>query len=82
MHYRLKLEIAYQFREGLRLNNWKAVNKSLKDYQEVRTTLCPAYMDGAKEIKGFANERDCVVFPLWCRGGGEYLCLVPNPNLY
>jgi len=68
--HKLKLDIAYRFREGLRLRNWQAVYQTIKEYQEIRTSLCPAYMEGAMEIKGFAHERDCVVFPLGAGGGG------------
>jgi galactokinase/mevalonate kinase-like predicted kinase len=78
--HKLKLSIAYQFREGLRLSNWKSVAKSLQEYQNVRTTLCPAYMDGAKEIKGFANDNGCVVFPLGAGGGGGVLVFGADPK--
>ena len=79
--HKKKIEIAYKFREGLRLKNWKEVHQSIKDYQEVRTTLCPAYMDGAKEIQGFAQERECVVFPLGAGGGGGVFVFGTKPEL-
>lgn len=78
--HKLELDIAYRFREGLRLSQWNNIRESIKDYQEVRTSLCPAYMDGAKEIQGFAHERGCVVFPLGAGGGGGILVFGPDPQ--
>ena len=78
--HKLKLEIAYQFREGLRLSNWKAVSNSINEYKEVRTELCSAYMDGANEINGFALERGCVTFPLGAGGGGGILVFSTDPK--
>lgn len=81
--YRLnkrKLDIAYRFREGLRLSQWNNVGEAIKEYQEIRTRLCASYMDGAKEIQGFAHERECVVFPLGAGGGGGILVFAPEPQ--
>jgi len=78
--HKLKLDIAYRFREGLRLRQWNDVHESIREYQEVRTSLCPGYMDGAREIQGFARERECVVFPLGAGGGGSILVFGPDPE--
>ncbi|MGD0822714.1 MAG: GHMP kinase [Desulfomonilia bacterium] len=78
--HKLKLDIAYRFREGLRLNHWNDVRETIKDYQEVRSLLCPAYMDGAKELQGFAREAECVVFPLGAGGGGGILVFGHDPE--
>lgn len=78
--HKLKLDIAYRFREGLRLSRWSDVCESVKEYQEVRTSLCPEYMDGAKEIQGFAREKGCVTFPLGAGGGGGILIVSPDPE--
>jgi D-glycero-alpha-D-manno-heptose-7-phosphate kinase len=77
--HKRKLDIAYRFREALRLSEWEAVRESIQEYQEVRTSLCPAYMDGAKEIQGFAHEKECVAFPLGAGGGGGILVFGPDP---
>jgi galactokinase/mevalonate kinase-like predicted kinase len=80
--YRLSkrmLDIAYRYREGIRLSQWNRVAETIKEYQEIRACLCASYMDGAKEIQGFAHERGCVVFPLGAGGGGGILVFGPNP---
>lgn len=77
--HRRKLGVAYQFREGLRLGNWEAVADSIREYQELRTGLCHSYMDGAKEIQGFAQENNCAVFPLGAGGGGGIFVFGPDP---
>ncbi len=78
--HRTKLEMAYQFREGLRLRKWGQVLEAIKEYQEVRTRLCAQYMEGAREILGFANDRGCVAFPLGAGGGGGILVFGPDPD--
>jgi galactokinase/mevalonate kinase-like predicted kinase len=75
-----KLEIAYQFREGLRLKRWEDVITAIKNYQEVRTDLCVDYMEGTWEIQGFAEEKGCTAFPLGAGGGGGVLLYGPDPN--
>lgn len=78
--HKLKLDIAYRFREGLRLSQWNDVLEAIKEYQEVRTSLCPAYMDGARQIQDFAHERGGVAFPLGAGGGGGILVFDPDPQ--
>jgi galactokinase/mevalonate kinase-like predicted kinase len=78
--HKRKLGVAYRFRESLRLGEWDNVLAIIKEYQEIRTSLCPAYMEGAKEIQGFAHERGCVVFPLGAGGGGGILVFGSDPD--
>ena len=81
--YRLhkkKPAVAYQFREGLRLGKWDKVIKSICEYREIRTTLCPFYMNGAEEISKIAEEKGSVAFPLGAGGGGAILVFSVNPN--
>lgn len=78
--HKLKLDIAYRFRESLRLSQWNDAGECIREYQEVRSSLCSAYMDGAKEIQGFARERGCVVFPLGAGGGGGVLVFSSDPQ--
>ena len=81
--YRLhkrKLEIAYEFREGLRLRKWNQVADSITAYRDVRTRLCGAYMDGANEIQGFADAKGCATFPVGTGGGGSVLVFAPDPD--
>jgi D-glycero-alpha-D-manno-heptose-7-phosphate kinase len=77
---KVKLDIAYRFREGLRLCKWSDVCQSIKEYQEVRTSLCPEYMRGAIEMQNLARITGCVVFPLGAGGGGGILVFGANPE--
>jgi D-glycero-alpha-D-manno-heptose-7-phosphate kinase len=78
--HKQKLDISYRFREGLRLSRWYDVGESIKNYQEVRTLLCPGYIEGARELQGFAREVGCVVFPLGAGGGGGILVFGHDPQ--
>ena len=81
--YRLhmkKPEIAYQFREGLRLRKWDQVLESIRRYREIRTALCPAYMNGAREILGRTETKGCTAFPLGAGGGGGILVFSAEPE--
>ncbi len=71
--HKKKLEIAYQFREGIRLCDWERVFNSIKEYYEARIALCPDYMNGAIEIIGRSASIGCVAFPLGAGGGGGIL---------
>lgn len=75
-----KLELAYLFREGLRLRNWVQVFESIEAYRRVRTQLSPAYMDGCNEILGRAEALGCTAFPLGAGGGGGVLVFAPDPS--
>ena len=75
-----KPELAYRFREGLRLRMWDRVLESIKDYGRLRTVLCPEYLEGAKEILGRAQAKGCVAFPLGAGGGGGILVFSPDPE--
>jgi galactokinase/mevalonate kinase-like predicted kinase len=80
--YRLhakKPELAYQFREGLRLRNWDQVFSSIETYRHIRTELCPAYMHGCNEILGRSEGLGCTAFPLGAGGGGGVLVFGPDP---
>lgn len=75
-----KPEIAYQFREGLRLRKWDQVLESIRAYREIRSSICPEYMEGAKEILGRAEAKGCTAFPLGAGGGGGILVFSPEPG--
>lgn len=76
--HKMKLAIAYRFREGLRLRKWDEVLETIKEYQKVRIRLCDEYMEGSREIQGFADNRNCVAFPLGAGGGGGVLVFGPD----
>lgn len=75
-----KPEIAYQFREGLRLRKWDQVLESIRRYRKIRTDLCPEYMNGAREILGRAEAKGCTAFPLGAGGGGGILIFSVEPE--
>ena len=75
-----KPEIAYEFREGLRLRKWDQVLKSIRAYREVRTALCDDYLEGAREILGRAEAKGCTAFPLGAGGGGGIFIFSPEPK--
>ena len=75
-----KPEIAYLFREGLRLRKWDQVFDSIQAYRAIRTILCHDYMSGTKEIEGRAGLRECTLFPLGAGGGGGVLVYSANPG--
>jgi len=78
--HKQKIDISYQFREGLRLSRWDDIGESIKNYQKVRSLLCPGYMEGARKLQGFAHEVECVVFPLGAGGGGGILVFGHDPQ--
>jgi D-glycero-alpha-D-manno-heptose-7-phosphate kinase len=75
-----KPNIAYIFREALRLRQWDKVLDSIRAYREIRTTLCCDYMAGAEEINGRAEAKGCASFPLGAGGGGGVLVFSPTPE--
>jgi len=75
-----KLNIAYMFREGLRLRVWDQVVDSVRMYREIRTNLCSDYMAGAEEMTKRANAQGCESFPLGAGGGGGVLIFSPEPE--
>ncbi len=78
--HKQKLDIAYRFREGLRLSKWSDVLESIKEYVEVRISLCSEYMDGSMEIQGFADKHGCIAFPLGAGGGGGIFLFGVDPQ--
>lgn len=78
--HRSNLEVAYQFREALRLHRWEEASESVSKYREVRTALCPAYMEGATELLELAEAKGCTVFPLGAGGGGGVLVFSAVPD--
>jgi galactokinase/mevalonate kinase-like predicted kinase len=71
--HKKKPEIAYQFREGLRLRKWDQVVDAIRKYREIRTALCPGYMTASEKILKIAEAKGCTVFPLGAGGGGAVL---------
>lgn len=75
-----KPEIAYEFREGIRLQQWDRVSDSIDDYRKIRTNLCADYLAGAHEIIGHAEVAGCAAFPLGAGGGGGVFVFGTKPE--
>lgn len=75
-----KLQLAYQFREALRLRKWKQAAEAIHKYREIRVALSAAYMEGAQEIQKICQSLDCEVFPLGAGGGGATLVFAEMPE--
>jgi galactokinase/mevalonate kinase-like predicted kinase len=78
--HRRKLQLAYEFREGLRLRDWQRVTFSIREYRALRTRLCPEYMTAACwEIQGQCERFGAESFPLGAGGGGAVVAFCPDP---
>ncbi len=78
--HRKKPELAYEFREALRLRDWSKAVDTVRCYREIRTTLSPSYMEGADEMSRIAQAAGCEVFPLGAGGGGAVLIFAEAPD--
>jgi galactokinase/mevalonate kinase-like predicted kinase len=78
--HKKKPQIAYDFREAIRLRKWKQAIESIRKYREIRTSLCAQYMDGAEEMSRIAQSTNCEIFPLGAGGGGAVLIFAENPG--
>ncbi len=79
LHFK-KMGVAYEFREGLRLQKWNHVLDSIVKYRKIRTELCEGYMENSIDLLKRAESCDCTVFPLGAGGGGGVLLFSPNPD--
>lgn len=75
-----KMEVAYQFREGLRLQKWEHVQESIEKYRKIRTKLCEGYMEGSLDLLERAKKFNSTVFPLGAGGGGGILIFSSEPE--
>jgi D-glycero-alpha-D-manno-heptose-7-phosphate kinase len=78
--HRKKLRIAYDYREALRLREWKCAMNAIEDYCKIREVLCPAYFDGAEAMREHAKASECVAFPLGAGGGGGIFVFSAEPS--
>ena len=78
--HKKKPQIAYEFREALRLRKWKQAIESIRKYREIRTRISTNYMDGAEEMSKMAQLTDCETFPLGAGGGGAVLIFAESPD--
>jgi galactokinase/mevalonate kinase-like predicted kinase len=75
-----KMKVAYEFREGLRLQKWDHVLESIDKYREIRTKLCEGYMESSRDLLERAKSCNSSAFPLGAGGGGGVLLFSPDPE--
>jgi D-glycero-alpha-D-manno-heptose-7-phosphate kinase len=79
--HRKKLDVAYNFREGLRLMDWERVAFSFRNYRSIRTQLCSDYMTSeCWDIQGQCESFGAEMFPLGAGGGGAVVVVSPEPK--
>jgi D-glycero-alpha-D-manno-heptose-7-phosphate kinase len=78
--HKSKLNIAYNFREALRLQDWQLMVKTIRQYKDVRISLCHDYLNGAEEILKASETENGTAFPLGAGGGGAVLVVNADPN--
>jgi galactokinase/mevalonate kinase-like predicted kinase len=74
-----KMMVAYEFREGLRLQKWDHVHESIEKYRKIRTKLCEGYMESSRDLMERAKIYNCTTFPLGAGGGGGVLLFSQDP---
>mgnify|MGYP002408932860 FL=1 len=74
----MKMKVAYEFREGLRLKKWGHVIQSIDKYREIRTKLCEEYMENSWDLLERAKSYGCTAFPLGAGGGGGVFLFSPD----
>lgn len=74
-----KPEIAYEFREGVRLRQWDRITGAIDDYRKIRALLCSDYLTGAHEIIGHSEAKGGSAFPLGAGGGGGVFVFCSDP---
>jgi D-glycero-alpha-D-manno-heptose-7-phosphate kinase len=75
-----KIEVAYEFREGLRLYDWARVLDAIRKYRIIRTDLCSDYLHGSEAILKKAEMLGGTAFPLGAGGGGAVLTMTDDPD--
>lgn len=75
-----KMKVAYDFREGLRLQKWDQVLESIDEYRRIRTKLCEGYMENSWDLLERAQIYSSTAFPLGAGGGGGVLLFSPEPE--
>jgi D-glycero-alpha-D-manno-heptose-7-phosphate kinase len=78
--HRKKPQLAYEFREALRLRDWKQASEAIRKYREIRITLCNSYMEGSEDIAEITRCTNCEAFPLGAGGGGAVLVFAAEPK--
>jgi len=74
------MDLAYEYREAIRNNDWDKIAEPIEEYREIREKLCEDYMSpSAHQINEVCKRRDSVCFPLG-GGGGSVMVYSANPD--
>jgi len=80
--HRQKLALAYEFREGIRTNDWLRVSYAIREYRNIRIELCKDYLtEKCWDIQGQSERLGSESFPLGAGGGGVILIFAPDPDI-
>jgi D-glycero-alpha-D-manno-heptose-7-phosphate kinase len=71
--HKQKLALAYEYAEAIRCRDWEVVTRRIEAYRQIRTKLCPEYMNGTEWLEKIVKDNDAVLFPLGAGGGGIIL---------
>ncbi|MCG8687611.1 MAG: hypothetical protein MI892_22235 [Desulfobacterales bacterium] len=81
--HKTKLSLAYDYKEGLREQDWLKIKSSISEYRKVRTELCKEYMcKPCWEIQGQCERFGAESFPLGAGGGGAVMVFCPDPDVF
>lgn len=79
--HRKKPAIAFDYREGLRKQDWERMAVAIRQYRRVRTELCADYMTGATwDIQAQCEALGAESFPLGAGGGGAVMVFGASPS--
>ena len=76
-----KVELAFEFREGLRSKDWNRAQVSIAEYAKLRVSLCAEYMSSeCWDIQGQCKNYQAESFPLGAGGGGAVMVFCEDPE--
>lgn len=79
--HRGKLDLAWEFREGIRTTDWDRVADAIRRYANIRVRLCPDYRTAeCWEIQHLSEAHGAESFPLGAGGGGAVLVFARSPE--
>src|SRR3989338_3418710 len=78
--HKKKNNLAYEFREALRLKEWNKIAAPVEEYRKIRTQLCTNYMsEHHRLLHRIVSDYHAVCFPLG-GGGGSVMVFSPDPE--
>jgi len=80
--HRRQTELAHDFREGIRHQDWQQTAAAIAESRAARVALCPAYMTSkCWDIQSQCERHAAESFPLGAGGGGALLIFGTDPTL-